>query len=137
MAENVWPYVVGDYAALPPPDIETEKHYKISRLEPVKNVQDLKTALEKYGPDIGVITLYNSIRRDDVAKSGMIPMPDPNETVFGADAVCFVGFNDSTQLFKYQSHWRVEWGEHGYGYISYRQTDKFFSDGFVIISLCE
>lgn len=41
-------------------------------------------------------------------------------------SICIVGYNDSTQLFKYLNSAGPYWGDNGYGYVSYQNLYTFY-----------
>ena len=129
--EESWPYRAGEFAATPPKDVERAEHFKVAHAHPVRNVAELKAALQKFGPVIGGLSLYKSFLSATHTK-GHVPMPQPNEALYGSIAVCFVGFNDSEKWLKFQNAWGTKWGDNGYGYISYEYAEKFLSDAWAI-----
>lgn len=65
------------------------------------------------------ITVYESFESDQVAQTGMVPMPTPDETVVGGHAICAVGYDDSKQAFIVRNSWGSGWGIAGYFYLPY------------------
>ncbi len=130
VSEKAWPYKAGEFAAKPPEGLAHSKHYKIAQPQPIRNVKELKAALESIGPVVGGITLYESYAREEVSKSGKIPLPGAKERLIGGLAVCFVGFNDAQKLLKFRNNWGSDWGDQGYGYISYEYANKFLTDAW-------
>ena len=55
----------------------------------------------------------------------------------GGHAITLVGYDDSTQAFKYQNSWGVEWGDKGFGYIDYRYFSKVCRSAFVMVDLID
>ena len=132
VSEASWPYKPGEFAAKPPKNIEQVEHFKITRIQPVRNVKELKAALQEFGPVAGGFAVYESIYGKDVEKTGRIPMPGQKESLRGATAVCFVGFNDNNRLIKFRNQWGSGWGDKGYGYMSYEFLEKFSLDVWAI-----
>ena len=74
VSEETWPYKPGDLESDPPKGIDTSKHYRISKSYPLSNLAEIKSAIQKNGPVVAGITLYNaSISDKDVDKTGKIP----------------------------------------------------------------
>jgi len=132
IAEAAWPYIPGEFAAKPPKDIEQVEHFKISMAQPVRNVKELKAALQAVGPVVGGLTLYEPAIGDQVRKTGRIPLPGAKDGILGATAVCFVGFDDDSRILKFKNEWGTDWGDQGYGYISYEYAEKFLGDAWAI-----
>lgn len=66
---------------------------------------------------------------------GIVAYPaDPN-TCYGGHAICLVGWNPETRMFKFKNSWSANWGENGYGYLSYDYIKDFCWDGWEIKDL--
>lgn len=118
--DNIWPYKERDSSASPPRDFATATRYKLKRAVPLKGIDQIKSALSTTGPVVAGITLYDSMVQEDVKKTGLVPMPKAKESVIGGHAICIVGYDDSKKLFKFINSWSDEWGDKGYGYLSYQ-----------------
>jgi C1A family cysteine protease len=129
VAEEVWPYRSGEFRAKPPEGIATAKHYKITQSQPINKSTEMKEALQRFGPVVGGVVLYES---STSPTNGVIPMPAAKERVQGGHAVCFVGFDDAKKQFKFRNQWGPNWGDRGYGYFSYEYVDRFLSDAWAI-----
>ncbi|HMW03747.1 MAG TPA: C1 family peptidase [Leptospiraceae bacterium] len=55
----------------------------------------------------------------------------------GGHAITLVGYDDSTNAFKFQNSWGVEWGDKGFGYIDYKYFAKVCRSAFVMIDLID
>jgi C1A family cysteine protease len=77
----------------------------------------LKTALAGGHPVVFGITVYDSFMSDQVAKTGTVPLPGPNEAVQGGHAILLVGYYTSgkQRRFKFRNSWGADWGRKGYG----------------------
>lgn len=76
----------------------------------------LKGCLQKGIPFIGGFTCYSNLYEE---KGGVIPVPKTGDSIIGGHAVCFVGYDDTKQLFKFKNSWSHLWGDNGYGYLPY------------------
>jgi len=132
VADEAWPYKAGEFAAEPPEEIEKAEHYRISEARHIRNIDELKIALQKVGPIVGGLCLFQSAYTDEALRTGRIPMPDPGERIRSAAAVCFISFDDVEGLLKFRGPWGPHWGDRGYGYVSYAYAEQFLSDTWAI-----
>ena len=132
VAERVWPYKAGEFGAKPPEAVERAVHYKISQAQRIHSIDELKAALQEARSVVGGLCLFPSAYTEEVSRTGRIPMPEPDECLRSAAAVCFVGFADTERLLKFRPPWGRRWGDHGYGYISYDYAQRFLSDAWAI-----
>lgn len=136
VSEELWPYKPGDLQSEPPEKIKTARHYRITDSFQVSSLEEVKTALQKYGPVVGGISIFKeSLNNKDIVKTGIIPDPSPGEQVIGAQAICIVGYDDDKKRIKFKNSWGVKWGDKGYGYISYSYVEKFLTDAWVFTIL--
>jgi C1A family cysteine protease len=133
VAEQVWPYKGGEFAAEPPKEVEQAEKYRAGSVQKLKSLDDMKAALQKYGPVVAGIALYNGVFSEEAAKTGNISDPSPNDLPVGGQAVCIVGYNDQKKMIKFRNSWGPKWGDKGYGYISYNYFQKFSDDNWAVI----
>lgn len=93
---------------------EAAKHKVKSyqRLTPI--LETLKGCLASGFPFVFGFTVYQSFESQQVAQTGIMPMPAPSEKVVGGHAVLAVGYDDSTQHFIVRNSWGDGWGLKGY-----------------------
>lgn len=132
--ESTWPYLESKFTLNPPPaawtEAATHKALSYTRLDNTKMVQ-LKQSLSSGFPFVFGFTVYDSFLSDQVAKTGIVPMPQPDESVQGGHAVLAVGFDDSRSSFIVRNSWGPHWGLAGYFYMPYLYiTDENLADDF-------
>jgi len=114
--EKVWPYDISKFAVKPPTlaykDAAKDKATNYLRLSQAAN--QLKGCLASGYPFVFGFTVYESFESADVSKTGIVPMPSPNEAVLGGHAVCAVGYDDAQQRFIVRNSWGTGWGMNGY-----------------------
>tara|TARA_Y100000310_G_C20703345_1_gene832122 strand:- start:10191 stop:11042 length:852 start_codon:yes stop_codon:yes gene_type:complete len=93
----------------------------------VETLDELKAALAN-GPVVIGIGVFEEIFYPP--DNGLITMPADEEYYYGGHAVCAVGYNDDSQLIKFKNSWGTEWGEAGYGYISYDYIRDYMWDAW-------
>jgi C1A family cysteine protease len=79
-------------------------------------------------------TVYQSFESNDVALTGVVPMPQIGESVLGGHCVEIVGYSILTRMFIFKNSWGVNWGDKGYGYMpfAYLQDPNLSSDFWAI-----
>jgi C1A family cysteine protease len=81
-------------------------------------------------------TVYASFEGNEVANSGIVPMPAPGEKVVGGHAVAAVGYDDNKQMFIVRNSWGPDWGLAGYFMIPFAYlTDSNLADDFWTIRM--
>jgi C1A family cysteine protease len=99
------------------------------RLNPILGT--LKGCLADGYPFVFGFTVYASFEGDEVAKTGIVPMPAAKEQVVGGHAVLAVGYDDAKQQFIVRNSWGTGWGQKGYFRMPYAYlTDPNLADDF-------
>lgn len=120
--EAEWKYIIEKFAEKPPKKCYTDavkceiKSYQ--RLTNT-NLNQLQGCLAEGYPFVFGFTVYQSFNTEEVAKTGMMPMPKPKEKVLGGHAVMAVGYDDKKQAIIVRNSWGKEWGDKGYFYMPY------------------
>jgi len=84
-----------------------------------QTLNEMKMCLHEGFPFVFGATLFPEFESDEVARTGMVPMPNPNNQSIGGHAILCVGYNDATQRFTVLNSWGPNWGDHGYCYFPY------------------
>lgn len=126
--EDTWPYVISKFKVRPNP-----LAYKNALPNTVKqyqrvNVPDINTKkqvlISNYGIVFG-IAVYESFESTNASKTGIIPMPDPDEVMLGGHAMVIIGYDDNKVIgkskgaFEVRNSWGLSWGDKGYCWIPY------------------
>jgi C1A family cysteine protease len=132
--ESTWPYDEGKFTQNPSTAAwsEAAKHKALSyqRIDNTSMVQ-MKQCLASGFPFVFGFTVYDSFMSDQVAQTGIVPMPSENESVQGGHAVLAVGYDDSKRAFIVRNSWGADWGLKGYFYMPYEYvTDTDLADDF-------
>jgi C1A family cysteine protease len=119
--ETLWPYVVERFAIKPDAACYDAavavRALSYSRIGP--SIRGMKSALAGGRPFVFGSMLYSSFETPEVASTGVVPMPVPEEQPVGGHAMMVVGYDDATNLFKVRNSWDIEWGDKGYCYMPY------------------
>lgn len=120
--EKNWPYMVEKFADKPP-----KKCYDMAIKSTIKsyqrlnntNLPQLQSCLSEGYPFVFGFTVYESFQSQQVAKTGILPMPKPKEKVVGGHAVMAVGYDNSKNAVIVRNSWGTNWGLKGYFYMPY------------------
>jgi C1A family cysteine protease len=101
-----------------------------------QSINQMKGCLATGYPFVFGFTVYESFESQQVAQTGTVSMPAPNEQVLGGHAVLAVGYDDAQQRFIVRNSWGDGWGIKGYFTMPYSYlTDPHLSKDFWTIRL--
>ncbi|KPL23431.1 MAG: hypothetical protein AMJ75_06080 [Phycisphaerae bacterium SM1_79] len=114
--DKLWPFS----KLLPNPDYEDRirreaMRHRIGIYYSLVTNQERRIHLAKEGPFVVGVPVYSNWATIDA--SGVVP--GPGGAFRGGHALLVVGYDDKTQLFKFQNSWGSNWGDKGYGYLTY------------------
>jgi C1A family cysteine protease len=89
----------------------------------IASVHAMKKSVAEGMPVVFGIVCYPSL--GEANKTGVIPMPKPDEADEGGHAIVCVGYDNAKRHFIIRNSWGTEWGDKGYGYLPY----DFFNTG--------
>jgi C1A family cysteine protease len=85
-------------------------------------------------PFVFGFTVYESFESNEVANTGIVPMPQPGESILGGHAVMCVGFSEGPQRFLVRNSWGASWGQHGYCWMPYTYlTSRSLASDFWVV----
>jgi C1A family cysteine protease len=138
--ETEWPYDIDKFTVKPPPKVYTDAlKYKVVQYQRVlRNLTQMKGCLASGYPFVFGFTVYESFESPEVAQTGQVNMPGPNEQELGGHAVVAVGYDDSQQRFFVRNSWGTGWGMAGYFTMPYTYlTESNLSDDFWTIRIVQ
>ena len=139
--ERYWRYIPKQVGK---PEEDADKNAAYYKIEPgyvrITNEKELKAGLAKFGALLIAVKVYKNWYRDN--KTGYIPDSTWMEKLQGAlggHAICLVGYNDTTQKYKFKNSWQYSsgkwWGENGYGYLSYKELKFEFMEAIQMVDI--
>jgi C1A family cysteine protease len=118
--EDLWPYAINIFTNKPIDACYTAAlPHKAVSYQRLKSLEDMKQCLASGFPFIFGFTVYESFESDEVAKTGIVPMPSKNEESLGGHAVCCFGYDDKTKMAIVRNSWGPDWGQAGYFMLPY------------------
>ncbi len=97
---------------------EAQSH-TISQYLKISNLDELKDSLANGFPVAFGFTVYESFESPEVAQTGIMPIPSPQERALGGHAVLAVGYDDTKKALWVRNSWGPEWGQGGYFLMPY------------------
>src|SRR5579875_924930 len=94
--------------------------YRIRKGYKLSGLQDIKAAIASGLPVQLGIVVYESFESDEVAKTGLVPLPQPGEQCMGGHATAAFGYDDARGVLEVRNSWGEEWGDHGNFYLPYQ-----------------
>jgi len=136
--EKDWPYNINQFTKKPPvkafKDALHARAVSYSRV--TRTLQQMKGCLASGFPFVFGFSVYESFESEDVAKTGVVPMPAANEKLLGGHAVMAAGYDDAQQRFFVRNSWGPDWGMKGYFSMPYSYLlDANLSDDMWTIRL--
>jgi C1A family cysteine protease len=138
--EQDWPYDVSKLAEKPPQSCYDDAlDHQVTSYRRIPRVLDqMKGCLASGHPFVFGFTAYESFDSDEVARTGVAPMPTPEEHLIGGHAVLAVGYDDAEQRLLVRNSRGDQWGMGGYFTMPYAYlTERSLSSDFWSITLVE
>ncbi len=120
--ETTWPYDITQFTQEPPTIAWAQAaSHKLGSPMTIDNTQilQIKSCLANGYPIAFGFIVYPELESDQVANTGVLPMPHLFERPIGGHEVLMVGYDDATQHFKIRNSWGPGWGLNGYFLMPY------------------
>jgi C1A family cysteine protease len=114
--ESLWPYKISRFRVKPTKPVITDANkHKVGEYVRLNNtnLNELKQCLAMGFPFMFGFAVYDSFESATVAKTGIMPMPKPSESLRGGHAVLCLGYSDEEQMFTVRNSWGSNWGKSG------------------------
>jgi len=137
--EALYPYNIEKFSQAPIPRCYQEaKHHRVVNANNVKqDINIIKNWLNIGYPIVVAIEVFDEFESQQVAKTGVVPMPTATSNCQGGHAILVVGYDDSKHWWICRNSWGKDWGDNGYFYLPYHYLldSSMSSDMWVIRSL--
>lgn len=119
--ETDYPYDIREFRQQPTIQAEADAgSFRINEYHRILDLEHLKSAVAEGLPVVIGFMVYQSFESEQVARTGIVPLPSKNEKVLGGHAVLAVGYDDDKQVVIIRNSWGTGWGDRGYCYFPYR-----------------
>lgn len=131
-----WPYIPNATMKPLPGAYDNAYRFRVqAKYVRITSEKQLRAALVQYGPILTGVTVYKNWYRQ---KDGHIPNPTWWERLLGAlggHAITICGYSDKTKEYLFINSWGKEWGDKGFGYITYAHMKSILMDGYALIDI--
>lgn len=138
--ETLWPYDIKKFTEKPSQECYdyARKHKSLSYKRVQQDETHIKTILNMGFPVVFGISVYESFESEEVAKTGIVPLPEKEERMLGGHAIVLVGYDEEKHLFTFRNSWGENWGDKGYGYLPFEYVCdvNLASDFWVVTKVC-
>jgi len=120
-SETLWAYDEAKFKQKPTDECyqEASKNTCKEYARVPHKLEDMKGCLNEGFPFVFGFTVLSSFQTKEVATTGVMCMPKPNDYMLGGHAVCCVGYDDSKNCMIVKNSWGEGWGDKGYFYMPY------------------
>jgi C1A family cysteine protease len=116
--ESDWAYNTAKFTIKPPAAADASAPgNKVKSTTNLASFDDVKAAIADGHAVAFGFEVFSSFQW--IGKTGVMPMPKPNEGVLGGHAVLAVGYDDAKKLLTVRNSWGTSWGDKGYFYMPY------------------
>jgi C1A family cysteine protease len=130
--EKKWPYNIAQFTRKPSASCYKQgRDHQITSYHRILTIREMKMCLAEGYPFVFGFTVYESFESDQVAKTGRVNLPKPNEKDVGGHAFMAAGYDDASKRFLIRNSWDTDWGMKGYYTMPYDYlADRNLSDDF-------
>jgi C1A family cysteine protease len=113
--ELLWPYDISNFKTKPADDIyASADEHKITDYSRLNDLSDMLTCLASGFPFVFGFSVYSAFEDPVTAQTGILNLPNGDETFMGGHAVCAVGYDMEAKTVLIRNSWGATWGQDGY-----------------------
>ena len=126
-SDKLWPFNQSKVDVQPPQSYDRDacRHRIFDVFEVPRDIRSIRTILHSGYPILAAIAVYDSFMSEEVANTGIVPMPEGE--FIGGHEVVVVGYDDVNERVIVVNSWGKEWGckpegaqTRGYFYLPYQ-----------------
>ena len=122
--ESLWKYTATNVLKKPATKAFAEaKAHCVSTYMSLRTLDEMKQCLALGFPVVFGFSVYESFESPDVARTGLMPMPEEGESMLGGHAVMAVGYDDGKEQLIVRNSWGAKWGDGGYFRMPYEYVE--------------
>lgn len=124
--ESDYPYVAGQIERPTPAQLASARRYKLGAYHGLTGSYTALTVLgDKVPWPVGVgFNVFESFESDEVAKTGIMPIPGPGEKSLGGHQVLMLGYDMPKRLALIQNSWGTGWAQSGFFWMPFEVLDR-------------
>jgi len=130
--EKFWPYLPHQKTKARKGAIDNAKKFRIMTYARILDLNELRLSLASNGPCVIGVEVFGGMMN---TKTGIVPMPEKNESSLGGHAICPVGYDDKKKVIKFKNSWSGEWGRKGYGFLPYAYVERYMIDAWSSVDI--
>ncbi len=137
--ETAWPYKINKFKQKPAPACYRQAlNHQVTSYHRVASLKEMRMCLAEGYPFVFGFSVYEAFESDEVARTGVLNLPQPDEKNLGGHAVCAVGYDDASSRFLVRNSWGADWGMEGYFTMPYAYLDdRNLADDFWTLRMFE
>ena len=130
--ERKWPYDIAKFTQKPSLSCYKQAaDHQVTSYHRIISLQQMRQCLAEGYPFVFGFSVYEAFESEEVASTGKLDLPKPNEKQLGGHAVMAVGYDDSAKRALVRNSWGRSWGIKGYFTMPYDYiSDDNLADDF-------
>lgn len=115
--EDLWPYDAAHFSRQPTPEVyAAAAAHKVVTYSRLETEDDMRSCLAVGFPFVIGAVLFEAFESAEVARTGLVPLPDYDTPILGGHAFAVIGYDEHSPIgraFECQNSWSADWGLRG------------------------